>query len=132
MKILLFTAAYFVARLLLTTNPAEAIASSFIFGVAIFGASTLAQVQGLWDFLDWARKHPGEGLMSVAAPVAMAVMSSTNGAPPLEVALYSPVMFAWFWMFCAVGTHFRERRLKNAVDAELARRAQSESRRDAL
>ena len=132
MRILLFSVAYLLAGLLLQENRGAAIITALIFGLAMLGASRLSGVADLRQFTAWARKYPVDGCMAVFLPTAFGAMSLFIGIDIIKSALSVPVAFAWFWLFVAVGTRLKERSLKKAVDAELARRAGVQGEGDAL
>jgi hypothetical protein len=133
MKILLLTAVYMMLRLAATETVAEAFAVPIVFCLAMLGATRLAHVHGWRDFIDWIRKHPGDGLMTIGlSALAPVLFAHAQRVSVWRALLDAPVIFAWFWVFTAFGTNRQERRLKKAVEAELGRRAEVESRRDAL
>ena len=99
----------------------EAGSTAAIFLVSCLGILALTESKNLVSAFHWFPKHPLRGLFVVGATSAVVVIGLHFSVPVAKVLSQTPVSFACFWAFAAMGSYLEARRVQRLVAAELAR-----------
>lgn len=116
---------YFVACTFVMSTQ-RSVGMTLIFAGMCYAIQKLTKSDSLIQMLLWFKKYPWRGTLPLAVAVFFFVQLAGRGNLLLAL-LEALVIFAWFWLFAALGTFFEERRIKRLVERELAARRDAKS-----